>query len=770
MNISFIDDTIRLGGCCQSKSMKSMENTSRNTDIALQHLAKQSAFIFYIGVSNDMKSRSTEEIRNLIQSVRSTPYRIRERVQNYQKEPLKISINIASIVTIWLLDCILKPKLFAKAISKYFEENPENLNYFSLVIFPSIYRHFIFDEFQNEAMKLLAEIINLGKQEIAAHLIMSFAFLDGNFFKAFWEHYDSSVSKGILPLSQSESLSFLIKSFSFAFNFLTDNQQKALIMLAEVSRSLFARIFFCKIATKSYIIAHKQLPIKEDEDKVIKILKYIGMNPNSPHFNIFFNAMVNRTGYSTVMKQSDTFVSSSTTLILSFRDLYILQQVVVSFPGFSTICDKSLLISNAFEWIVDALTVDLTLDFVQATPELSDELINILPIELQRNETPELNKKWKKVSILSKKHVLDVIDERNISRKTKRIRNKVPCLDDPDFSSFALSSVAASSYEELKNCEILFNKISSQKLLERHVETWSENLQRAIQYISPIVTGSDTPVESCQTLNTKSMASMKLVQMRSNAMKRYRDVSEMKVKKLSGSIGENIPSISRRATFDKKSERKLIRTLTKKDNKQYSVHREKKTDKEDNYAFSREEVSQICESYQSQDLKFWVFLQKIDTWKPKTTALHDIRSQYNDYINVARMHLKTQPIANKEIIPYLQRCARSSDFLVLMKRGMSIVHLAKISNDIEAICEHFSSSGMSEVDIVYLICALSINDGFFATFLISEEVFTEFSDIKEMMSSRYLSSFEFLENVIWKFIKFLNKEFAKKCRDAIKKE
>lgn len=769
MNKSFISDVLKLSGCCQSKSARTLENSSRNTDIALQHLAKQSAFFLYLGVSGKMKNKTTDEIANLVQTVRSTPYRIRERVLNYQKEPLKISINIASIVSNWLLDSLLKPKLFAKAIVQYFEENTENLTYFALIVFPSIYRHFIFDEFQNEAMKLISEVINLGKQEIAAPLVMSFSFLDGNFFKAFWGNYDSAVSVGVLPLSQSDSLSILIDSFTFAFNALTENQQKALIMLAEASKTMFAKIFFCEIATRSYIIAHNQVPIKESNDKVIQILNYIGMNPNSPHFNIFFNAMSHRTGYNIAMKQSNTFMCSSTTLILSFRDLYILQQVVLSSPGLSTHFNKNLLISSAFEWIVDALTIDLTLDFLQPSLEITDDFLPVAPLDIQFEETPEMKKKMKKVSILSKKHVLDVVDEKIVTRKIKRIRKKINYVDDSDFVSYALSSVVSSSCDELKNCEMLFNKISSQKMLERNVETWSDNLQKAIQYISPIVTGSDTPFESCQTLNTKSMASMKVAPMRSNAMKRFRDVSEMKLRKSSGSIGDNVASVNGKTTQNKKSEKKLIKTIPKKDSKTYSTQREKETAKEDNYTFSREEVAQICESYQSQDLKFWALLQKIDAWKPPFANFKDVRNQYNDYINVAKMHLKTQPIANKEIIPYLQRCARSFDSLALMKRGMSIVHLAKIANDIEAICDQFSSPTLSDVDIVYLTATLSINDGFFATFLISEEVFAEFSDIKEMMNSRYLSNFSFIERVAWKFIEFLSKDFAQKCREAIKK-
>ena len=745
-----------MSGCSTSTTLKERESSSRNTDIALQHISRQCAFFMFMNSTDQMKNKSPEELVDLVQKFKSPPYPIYVKVQNLQKETVKISLNISSIANNWIIDCFNKPKLFAQAIVQYFNKKQENLDYFGLVVFPSLYRNFIFEEFQKEALKLILEILELEKSLVSLVLVFSFAFLNGNFFQALWKEYDTNVGNELPPLSHSDHLRLLIDAFTKAFNVLTIYQQDALLKGIEKNEEEFASIFFSEIFSQSYYIYHKNIIMKEETDPVLMILKFIGKNPASPHFTMFHNAMKKRTGYATLIKQSDTFSGPSTTLLLSFRDLYILQEVMISLPGLTAKYDKSLLIPDAFEWSIDSLTIDLVLEFfIQATPQSDDFAFEIPNLDIQ--ESPELKKDWKKINILAKKKRLMLFDNKVQSRKMTKIRNKIKGIGDPSLKKYVISSTIDSIVREVRTFQNTITKITSLKILEKLIEDWSENLRRAILFVAPIfIKQNGTEPPDYPTLSTASMSAIQTQPMLSNAFLKFKDPSQMKLRTLK-STQMIEQQRTRRLTNPGKP---LIRQIAKKD----AAKMKRKMRLSVDQSFSREQVAEICDKCQNQDLKLSLYLDKIDMWKPKNFNIIELREKYSEYVNVLRMHLKANPITNKDIIPFLRQCSRQFDSLVIMRRGLLVVKLSHIAADLHSIFEAFEPQGFTDMDIMKITATISMNDGLFAAFIYVEKMLVDFPDLRSMMSESMIEGINFIEKIMWSFIGLLNVDFSYKCK------
>lgn len=751
-----VTDILSLNGCGKSNIVKPIENDAKNMDIALQNLARQTNFILFL-VNTDIKKENPDNIIKMVSVIGSVPQLIRDSVAKYQKEPLKISYNIASIATKWIIDCISKPKVFAQAITRYFTANSDDLGYFSSVIFPSLYRQFMFDEFQVQALKLIEELINLDAVFVYSRFINKFVFTDRSFSYTFWKTYDKMLLEEPLPVSLSDHFKLLLKSFSVAFNILSIHQQTAVRQIATSNRQFFAENFFGIVLYRNYKFAHRHIISKENADPVLQILMFMSENYASPQVAAFLAEIQSQNGYSVSIKQGDTFIGAHASIVLSFRDLLILQNVINSVPGLSVQLDKALMIPDRFSWVVDPVSIGLTFDFIESSNKSSSIFTinkdDVIPIE----EDTEMKIKFKKLSILEKNYMMDYFDKSANSKHLTKLRKKIGSRNNKNFRNYVTMSIIDSTINEVSSFDKMLTLISNQKTIQYQRDIWKENLQFAMMNLSHrLISFNPTKL-----LVSSSLLIVTPEPMHSNAMRRYREVEQPRAKRRMTQMPK-LDGSSEVFNFRKSPTNKPHRSKTK--SKSYEILNVGP----ENQQFTPLDVAKILSSCQSRELDFWCYIGQINGWNKTSFSMHGMRLDFAILVNKIRVKEKyTRPFP-AEITPYVQRLAKQFDQLEKMKSGMLLLYISKIIDDFRIIFYEFSP--FYHLDSSILLAAISarcITDSVYTSFMISQKIMQDYKALNTLLCECEIENFEYHREIMWEFLEFLDKKFAEKSRQML---
>ena len=265
------------------------------------------------------------------------------------------SSHIFNRVSIWIQKFISMPKEVASAISQFFE-NDYNFHFFAYVTFPSLYHHFITNEFCDSAAQLVTNMILNEPRYISNAFVLSYL-QSSKFCESLWYNFDSSNHK-------DDVYARLIHSIKAANVCLTKYQIQIFTHLFEKSKTNFGRVVYGRLFLKSYLEFHEG----QENSPLSTFLQTMTVTTRNPQFNEIYEAIVDQIYFLDKANLIKYEKFNRIPIILSPCEIYTIQNLAQFAPevfDYPLNEPKNLKVQDSYENDLTQLSfdVDLTSQF-----------------------------------------------------------------------------------------------------------------------------------------------------------------------------------------------------------------------------------------------------------------------------------------------------------------------------------------------------------------------------------------------------------------------
>lgn len=241
---------------------------------------------------------------------------------------LRMSPNIAQIISVWISDFITKPGNLSSAVINYFSRNTTQINFFANIVFPSLFYYFSTLEFMDFAIAFLNQLLIDANIELFEPFFISFLFGSSNFYLTFKSILSDEDFLQIYDLSKS--ITVFLKALTTSSNGFSSQHLSIIDKYYSKSKFSFAKTlgrFFVDLIqehSSSYIVGISFCPI-------INLLS--NLSPMSLFFKLIYSAIHPKFSTVYLTPHFEINPNGRTTYILTGAECYLIQNIVLESPN-----------------------------------------------------------------------------------------------------------------------------------------------------------------------------------------------------------------------------------------------------------------------------------------------------------------------------------------------------------------------------------------------------------------------------------------------------
>lgn len=327
LSLSSFDTTLRrYEGIKQNKLIPCIKET--------QQILKQVSISNYL-INYSKESLSSNQLIETLNQIRqpSTPATI-----------IKNNLYLFYLNKITTLQTTYQ-KDFLEAIINYSKHNkPHYIQYFCIVTFPAFFFHFMTQEFEKLGFIFISSLIKSLPLNISDDLMYGFIIQSFDFQSCLWKLFDEFVWENVTQrTSEGQYFYPLMLAFTKAVHLLTFYQKTLLLNYHSKNPANFSIFFMKKFLLSSYNIYHStKLDAPNEINPLEEFTNYITTIGQSTHFDLLFSVLCNSKQFRDLPLHAMFNGNGDAPIVVSEKDLFILQLILQSSDK------KSLEIPNSF--------------------------------------------------------------------------------------------------------------------------------------------------------------------------------------------------------------------------------------------------------------------------------------------------------------------------------------------------------------------------------------------------------------------------------------
>jgi len=236
----------------------------------------------------------------------------------------KISPNVGNNIMNLIIEVISDPKRFVDEILLNIKSKSQDIVFLATVTFPSVFFHFISDEYSNLALDLLLYLMKVGDYDVSKYFFASFIFGSIDFFNSLWTEYHTLL---ISNTNHDDSFRIFLQSIKRTACFIPRQQRKLMQSMKEHYGQQFFEFIIQDIILPSYLEYSNQF----NTDSFPFFSLFFLTNATSHEYGSRIWDVVFETTMNIVLPHHSEFgVSIQTPVIMSFYEVYVFQQLIGS--------------------------------------------------------------------------------------------------------------------------------------------------------------------------------------------------------------------------------------------------------------------------------------------------------------------------------------------------------------------------------------------------------------------------------------------------------
>ena len=705
-----------------------------------------------------------------------------------------VSTSASEIMKQWVVELLAKPKELADAVYAFFQEDGSELRLFSMSTFPALFHQFATREFQKLGLAFLQRLIRNYDRLFFEPFLVSFIDCSRLFSCAFWTCFEDFGQGSLGTLTLGEVFVFVIKALKVAVNRLSVYQQEAISLYISKDKDDF-NSFICDflLSTMALFLPHLDSVAVQRREMAVRILEYVSKTPKCPQASYLRKMFTGARHRAWVPEHSMSQFENNTPIVLSVHEFFFIQGIVRSNPNLVTLkfmpsfaLRESL--RSSFEPVF--ITIAAPSVFELETPErmslcLRDPLFRDVPFDNRENENSKLV--WFELKHLGVDPIELLLDKS--SQPMRSVQEKLTV----NYTTKIEKYIAMRTHHKLLKLANSFESFISQMTNDQYYSDCIFKRRFVFQRIEYLLAKNLTGIG---LIPLPSLSTQDRVPMRSMAVEMKRDLFssqssilqepdvDARVQRKISNTQMNLMDIIRRG--DHKSE--MFR-------RQSIAERIKLPQREEDHAIiprppsvkkrrkstsaGQKELSDIIFKNSLRavlnngpgylELKFWIFLVKMDQCELEDKKLVDLSKKVSEHMGCLRFEV----IRRKEQWKDKQRLivlAKKLNYLRELKKGSAVVALLEFGDALRTLCLETPchSSKKEEVygNIFERCLVLANNDSFYDCFVWYEKMLGSFPELGTMFSAQDMVAIEFLQRMFWVFLNKLSPELCAKTKEC----
>lgn len=402
----------------------------------------------------------------------------------------------------WLIIILSNFKQSADVIGNYFLNNPENLELFGTVTFPSIFNFFLSEEFSNIGLKFVKRIAKKFPMKISKVFITAFLRVTPIFFQSLWSYFDIIAIENYKKHTDNGLVfQIFLKVLKITTSSLSKNEFICLRLLKEKSIDDFSEIFFGNLLIPSHLLYYSNHFHSNESKMILNILQFIQKNTKSSQFLMLTSVLFNNQYYRFVNKCYNN-LDKTISMIFTIEEIIVIQNIVNNNTKFFNLSYFHNTITPKENDNYRLYFFDFDVKHVFKQNNQIDKNFMFNGLKENFSENNEFEKSWSKLSLLSKMYnttEINLLKKTGLPLKEIHILDQIPFLNDKKFHEYVELISRNRIIQSLNSFESFISNETIHKSINELINQYETKSKQILTYfISQCYKKKDIQIQKSQ--------------------------------------------------------------------------------------------------------------------------------------------------------------------------------------------------------------------------------------------------------------------------------
>jgi len=672
----------------------------------------------------------------------------------------------------WISYFVSKPEKVARAVSAYYWSNKEELLMFSRMTLPNLYFCFVTQEYLIKGFAFLSHLIRISSesvyQEFVLGFLLSFHQFSNAFVYDFLEKWNGMRRKNELSAIYN-CLKCSLRNCLYSLPVQVIDIFKDIYSINKESAQKVLLLFLRQIVTEGCVGTRKGIYY----ETIDNFFGYSLGHLDSPHSRMLLNIVIENEYSSFVPNHAFFSDETRAPIVLYVKECCFIYDFILKMKDSLEIemFSKINLAGNSISQY-DMVFIEIpshsilkpTDAFIGTICYENQKYIDIEPLSDESRFWNSLNQRINSIQF----DILDLLKGSIPPQLKDQSATILKWIEDPHFLDYAKSMIIKESNGVINGIESHFKTSLICQIQENRYYHALNVLQRVLHIairltMQPGVFMSLKPEHN--TFDPFSYSYLRDVYDYDNSeIPDRNNVYDsgcftrfglpLSPHELTNSIQPDISSL-RPSTFDMGNEVVVKTEPPPRRNRRNSEN------EGNSIAFLKKSITQVLAKVMNSELKVWIILGMLDSWKGDDKNLESLSREYTNRMNSLRIQSFSDVLSEEESHE-IQRVSNKFDSIGYYDKGSSIIEMIRVFSELSNTSNRFWKKDSSMRLQVFRRIMLNANSGVFESFFWFNRLKFLFEDFKSF-PAHLTGSINLINDIFPQFLKDLSPKFAELC-------